>query len=84
MVIKLHKYSTDIELFVVQFRNVYAKSSAHGMFISNGEYNSCKIYSNSKKKFGVSLCLHITKSQTCFDEHKVSFNVKSKAKLRVK
>ncbi len=30
---KLHKYFTVNELFVVQFRNVYGKSSAHGMFI---------------------------------------------------
>ena len=40
MVLKLHKYSTVIEFFVVQFRNVYAKSSAHCKFILIQECNS--------------------------------------------
>ncbi len=33
-----HNYATVIELVVVQFRNVYAKSTAHFMFIKEIEY----------------------------------------------
>ena len=52
MVYKLHKDSTVIELFVVQFRNVYAKSSIRFML---SFYNMPLISHQSESKNILSL-----------------------------